>query len=124
MIPLPIFAAKLTADPAIGEVIQFVFGGLLVVVVALTTLALSCTLAGWILRQLQPQPVSENTPAPATDSLDDEIVAVLAAAVAATIDKPHRIVHVRGLTAEDAAWAREGRVQHHSSHTFPHRDSR
>ena len=41
---------------------------------------------------------------------------MIAAAVAETIRQPHRIVRIRGLTAEDLDWSLEGRMQHHQSH--------
>ncbi len=53
------------------------------------------------------------------DAVPDEIVAVIAAAVAEVIDAPHRIVRVRGLTPDDLGWLLEGRMQHHASHR-PH----
>ncbi len=54
--------------------------------------------------------------------LSAEIVVVIAAAVAETIGKPHRIVKIRGLTPADLGWSLEGRTQHHQSHRFRHRN--
>ncbi len=48
--------------------------------------------------------------------LSEEIVVVIAAAVAEVMAKPHRIVHIRGLTPEDLGWSFQGRMQHHHSH--------
>ena len=59
---------------------------------------------------------------PSANEIPDETLAVIAAAVAATICEPHRIVHTRELAPEDLNWAMEGRRQHHASHRIQHRD--
>lgn len=51
--------------------------------------------------------------------LDAELVAVIAAAVAAVLDAPHHLVDispVRPSPAWASAWTMEGRFKHHSSH--------
>ncbi len=58
------------------------------------------------------------------DELSEEILVVIAAAVAESMGRPHRIVHVRGLTPEELGWSFEGRLQHHTSHTFRRQDRR
>lgn len=121
---LPLTIATLPADPTLGDVVQFVLNGLFVVVVALSILALGCSLIGWAIRQLTVQPLATTPTATPENELHDRTIAVIAAAVATVIDSPHRIVHVRGLTPEDAGWALQGRMQHHTSHTLPHRDQR
>ncbi len=64
-------------------------------------------------------------PAPqAAEGLSEEIVVVIATAVAMTLRVPHRIVHTRELSAEDLSWTLEGRRQHHISHRIHPRDSR
>ena len=50
------------------------------------------------------------------DELPQDIVVVIAAAVASAIDGPQRIVHIRGLTSADLGWSFEGRTQQHQSH--------
>ena len=48
-----------------------------------------------------------------------EIVAVIAAAIAAVIDKPHRVLSVRHVIMPANpinVWALEGRVEHSTSH--------
>lgn len=55
-------------------------------------------------------------PKPEEDELPEEILAVLAAAVAETLGKRHRIVFARALTSKDLAWSHAGRWQIHTSH--------
>lgn len=72
-------------------------------------------------------PTAEQQPAVepvVEDELSEEILVVIAAAVAETIRGPHRIVRVRGLTPEDLGWSLEGRMQHHHSHRVQPRDRR
>ena len=57
-----------------------------------------------------------------TNGISDEIVVVIAAAVAATISEPHRIVRTRELSPEDLSWSLEGRRQHHASHSIQPRN--
>jgi hypothetical protein len=52
-------------------------------------------------------------------SADLEIVAVIAAAIAAVLDKPHRVISVQRVTLPVPhlnVWAYEGRVEHSMSH--------
>jgi Na+-transporting methylmalonyl-CoA/oxaloacetate decarboxylase gamma subunit len=56
-----------------------------------------------------------------TDELPEQILVVIAAAVAQAFDQPHRIVRIRGLTPADLGWSLEGRMQHHQSHKIQHR---
>lgn len=53
---------------------------------------------------------------PEEDELPEQILVVIAAAVAQAFDRPHRIVRIRGLTSADLGWSLEGRMQHHQSH--------
>jgi Na+-transporting methylmalonyl-CoA/oxaloacetate decarboxylase gamma subunit len=96
--------------------------GILVVFAALALVVAFITLLPRLLG-----PVSAEQPATALaadeDALPEETLVILAAAVAAVICQPHRIVRVRGLTPEDHGWSLEGRMQHHQSHRI-HRDRR
>ncbi|MCA9100078.1 MAG: OadG family transporter subunit [Pirellulales bacterium] len=56
------------------------------------------------------------------DEISEELMVVIAAAVAATLQTPHRIVQVRGLTPADQGWSLRGRTLHHQSHQVPRRD--
>ncbi len=56
------------------------------------------------------------------DELPEEMLVVIAAAVAEVMTTPHRIVRIRGLTPEDHGWSFKGRIQHHSSHKIQRRD--
>ena len=54
-------------------------------------------------------------------SVDSEIVAVIAAALAAVFDKPHRVVAVKPVAIPVPylnVWAFEGRIELTSSHRF------
>jgi hypothetical protein len=58
------------------------------------------------------------------DEIPEEILVVIAAAVDEIMHKPHRVVHIRGLTAADHDWQLEGRIQHHQSHRLRNRNRR
>ncbi len=66
--------------------------------------------------QEKPAPPSPAPPAPAGDEIPEEMIAVLAAAVAETLGRRHRIVFARELTPKDWAWSHQGRWQIHTSH--------
>ncbi len=67
-------------------------------------------------------PSLPSPPAPANEALPEEILVVIAAAVAVTLGAPHRIVSIRGLTPGEFGWSLEGRMQHHQSHRFRNRN--
>ena len=67
----------------------------------------------------EPERKKAKKPAKDASELPEETVVVIAAAVAAVIGGPHRVVRIRGLTPEDRGWSLEGRMRHHTSHT-PH----
>ncbi|WP_425395647.1 OadG family transporter subunit [Aeoliella sp.] len=116
--------AVFSEEPSMGELLQFVVVGLLVVLAALTSLALMSTLVSRILAALK-ENKAKAPPAPIPeDGLPEEELLVIAAAVAAVYTQPHRIVHVRGLTPEDMAWALQGRSQIHASHALKPQDFR
>ena len=58
------------------------------------------------------------------EELSEETLVVIAAAVAVATGRPHRIVRIRGVTAQELGWSLEGRMQHHRSHMIKHRDQR
>ncbi|MCB0117354.1 MAG: OadG family protein [Caldilineaceae bacterium] len=94
--------------------------GVLVVFLALAVLVIFIQRLPYIMERLEPRAPSSAAPAPpvvsATNELPEELVVVITAAVAAALDRPHRIVRIRGLTPTDMAWSMEGRSQHHQSH--------
>lgn len=100
--------------------------GLVVVFAALTLLRVFIGLLPRIMaildhyfpEEAESRPGSTQQPQPQTNGIPDEIVVVIAAAVAATIAEPHRIVHTRELSPEDLNWSLEGRLQHHASHSI------
>jgi hypothetical protein len=89
-------------------------------VLGLLIVAVFCFAAGYLFRVALSRTVPSASSAGGVEQPSDEVVAVIAAAVAEVIDVPHRIVHVRGLTPEDLGWLLEGRMQHHASHRNPH----
>lgn len=104
--------------------------GILVVYAALVLVTLFISLLPRLiagLERLHPEPKDEAKTAKAPesdDALPKEILVVIAAAVAEAIDRPHRIVRIRGLTPEELGWSLEGRIQHHTSHRIQPRNRR
>lgn len=98
--------------------------GVLVVFIALTLVAALIAvlprLVGRIqqAQRTQPAPVAPVDP----EAPPEELVAVIAAAVATTVLHPHRIVHIRGPAT--SGWTLEGRMHHHQSHSIPTRGRR
>jgi hypothetical protein len=88
------------------------------VILALLAVAALCFAAGYWLHAAKGRRGAGRT-TPEHAGVPDEIIAVIAAAVAEVVDAPHRIVRVRGLTPDDLGWLLEGRMQHHTSHK-PH----
>jgi len=115
-----LLAVGLPENPTTWELLVFSATGILVVLLSLSLLAVSCVVVGFVLRAFAPRPLPSRGSAGGEGELTDEMVAVVAAAVAEVVATPHRIVHIRGLTAEDLSWSLEGRLQHHASHKSPH----
>jgi hypothetical protein len=82
----------------------------------------------WVSRKKQAAPLSPvvlapvvtppKTP-PAVEAVRPEILAVIAAAIAVILGRPHQVVSVQQaavLAPEGNAWAREGRVEQFLSH--------
>jgi Na+-transporting methylmalonyl-CoA/oxaloacetate decarboxylase gamma subunit len=100
--------------------------GFVIVMLALTVLwgltALMSRVVAWMERPTTdavPAATPEATPAATpADSLDpaDDVIAVVGAAVAILLDRPHRIVHVLPLPS---AWGRQGRLDSHASNREP-----
>ncbi len=100
--------------------------GILVVFMALTLVVTFISVLPHVAARLTAKsaPRSAESLLAAQDELPEEIRVVIAAAVAATIPHPHRVVLVRGTAPSSVAWSLEGRIQHHQSHRIPHRDQR
>lgn len=98
--------------------------GITVVFMALVLIVIFITLLPQILARVTPTELEQSatSSAIADGELSPEIVAVISAAVAATLEKPHRIVKIRGLTPADLGWSLEGRTQQHQSHQFRNRN--
>lgn len=114
-------AVALSDDPKFSELLRFSLTGLFVVLLSLGLLAIACGGIGYLFKN----GASRRSPDSASSVLEtqdaDEIVAVIAAAVAEVLAIPHRIVFIRGLTPEDMERTFEGRFQHHISHKLPRR---
>jgi type IV secretory pathway VirB10-like protein len=71
-----------------------------------------------------PPPAAQPAPIvavqPAAKEVEPEIVAVIAAAIAVVLGRPHRMVSVQQSAqgSQASAWAMEGRVEHFQSHKF------
>jgi Na+-transporting methylmalonyl-CoA/oxaloacetate decarboxylase gamma subunit len=104
--------------------------GMLVVMVALAILWGICAATGWVTCRLMPaaRPKSAEAPAPASQTaaepqtkgiaedpneISPEILAVIAAAVATTVGKPHRIISIKPMST---SWERAGRQSVLTSH--------
>lgn len=103
--------------------------GILVVFAALMLISLFIALLPRLMAALERFHPEQKERKPQVDSkakteLPEEILVVIAAAVAESLGQPHRIVYTRELTPEDMAWSLEGRMQHHSSHRITRRDNR
>jgi sodium pump decarboxylase gamma subunit len=98
--------------------------GVLVVFSALVLIVVFITLLPRVLARVSPEESEQPAALPTTveEGLSEELVVVIAAAVAATIDKPHRVVKIRGLTPAELGWSLEGRTQHHQSHRLRSRN--
>lgn len=92
--------------------------GILVVFSALALVVTFITVLPRALSLISPGEDEQEVPVLSVneDELPQDIVVVIAAAVAAVIDRPQRIVHIRGLTSADLGWSLEGRTQQHQSH--------
>lgn len=118
---LLLFAAGLPGDATVQQLIEFAEGGLAVVLLSLSMLAIFCSGVGYLFQFNSAKSAPTRSPAKDVDALSDEVVAVISAAVATTISVPYRIVHIRGLTAEELGWSWGGRLEHHTSHRDSHR---
>ena len=100
--------------------------GVVVVFAALILVVLFITILPRIVKRMPAQDRQESGGSQAAfgDQPSEDELVVIAAAVAEVVHGPHRILRIRGLTAEDLGWSLEGRIKHHQSHTIPHRDRR
>jgi Na+-transporting methylmalonyl-CoA/oxaloacetate decarboxylase gamma subunit len=114
-------AAGLPANPTLLQLAEFAAAGLAVVLLSLSLLALFCSAVGHFFQRSSARATPQRQSAVSSDALTEETVAVIAAAVAAVVALPHRVVHIRGLTAEEMGWMWGGRIQHHTSHKDTHR---
>lgn len=99
-----------------------VFSALLLVVFCISTLPRALNLISPSAAKSEPQAASSSAVAADEDELPEETLVVIAAAVAEVLDRPHRIVKIRGLSPTEQAWSIEGRMKHHLSHRIQRRD--
>ncbi|ACB76592.1 OadG family transporter subunit [Opitutus terrae] len=113
--------ATLPEYPSFGDSVAFQFNGLIVVFIALGTIWALMEITGRLFRRGQQTAVLPPTsrlgtsPVANDGRLPGEIVAAIVAAVAAEVERPHRIAAIMPveLTAD---WAREGRREIFASH--------
>ena len=117
---------EFTTAPLLEEYgIPLAVMGILVVFSALILVVTFITLLPRVLAVFSAEEEEESAAAPVLDisgdELPEQILVVIAAAVAQALEGPHRIVRIRGLTPADLGWSLEGRIQHHQSHQIQHR---
>lgn len=110
------------------ENLEFLLVGFVIVMVTLSALWLLCEVVGVFFkwqaaraearaRAASPATLATAAAAPARDEAPEAIpVPVIAAAVAALVDQPHRVVEIKPASI---AWSMEGRRQLLSSHKLP-----
>ena len=121
------FALQLADHPGVWDNLQFQAVGFSVVMMTLAFLWITLEITGKIFRSLEARgalaaadgSAPRNAPAQAADGdLDPETLAVIAAAVSAAVDCPHRITSVKICPASHQklqAWSLEGRRKIHST---------
>ena len=112
-----LFLFTMSSHPSLLEKFYFQTVGFIIVIIALSLIALIIGLSGRLFKKYEGRPALEQV----EDSL--EIIAVISAAVYSEIDESHKIVSIRpvvdGKTMSDLylqAWSIEGRRQHFASH--------
>ena len=99
--------------------------GILVVFLALVLVVVFISVLPRLLVRFTNNPIRTAVSSrPHDDLLPEEVVAVIAAAASECLAEPHRIVHIRQLTAQEMGWSLEGRMQHHQSHALGRPDRR
>lgn len=107
-------------NPGVSDAAPYLTG-FLVVLITLAVLMGLCMAVSKILQLVMPapaapQPVAKPTAAnPLNDGVPPEIVAVIAAAVVATVGKKQRIVSIR---PHNTSWSQAGRQQIQTSHNI------
>lgn len=119
------FAALLkdTGLPLMVMGIFVVFMALILLIAFITWLPRLIEILARFHPEEEDEPTAAAKPVP-SDELSEELVVVIAAAVASMIDEPHRVVQMRQLTSDGMVRTMEGRMQHHSSHQIRTRDRR
>lgn len=91
-----------------------------IVLLVLALLWGACVLIGIAFRPRSEKPAA-SVPAPAQATApatagDDTVPVVIAAAVAAALDRPHRILTISAPINDTHAWSQVGRIDHYQSH--------
>lgn len=128
-----------SAEPTVGELVEFQLTGLLVVFVVLGAITGISGLLSWLLKVLapnqyygknvpapgataappaKPAPVAAAAPAAVTSSglSQEKLLVILTAAAHEVLGAPVSVVSFRPVGSADALWAVQGRATHHSSH--------
>lgn len=122
----PAVLAESSGMDAFLRSLSYQVAGMLIVMGALGLLSLSVSLLSRVLRALPKPttpvaPLAVGAPAPAAstlrpESVDEGIIAAIAAAVAVTIGRPHRVITIRSDAGAQLAWSAEGRRAIYQSH--------
>ena len=119
----PAAAGAATRHVSFTENLEFLFVGLLIVMGTLAALWILCELLGSVFKLLaarqaaraacEAPPLEAPVAGPGPDAVP---IVVIAAAVAAVLEQPHRVVEIRPASI---AWSLEGRRQQLGSHKLP-----
>lgn len=112
------------APYTLGNLVEFQFTGLIVVIVVLAGLSLICAAIGRLIKSLEwtapaavPVPAAVSSSVPLVSSgmhpglTDQQLVVLLTAAANEMLGRPVRIDTFRPLTARDLSWAAQGRSE-------------
>ena len=109
---------RFTLSPLFEETgIALAIMGIVVVFLALVLVAAFISVLPSLAERLSASRSSQPAPMATVDEvIPAETLAIIAAAVAVTLERPHRVVHVQGTTPEGLGWSLEGRMHHHHMH--------
>lgn len=114
--------AALAADSSLWEACRFLLVGFGIVMVALAGLAVCCMALGWVFKGVERRKMAgvKADEVEPFEAEDPAVTVVIAAAVAASLQRPHRIV----VATPASGWSLEGRRNHFASHMPGRRNPR
>ena len=109
---------RFTLSPLFEESgIALAIMGIVVVFLALVLVASFISVLPSLAERLSAARPTRPAPMATVDeAIPEQTLAIIAAAVAVTLQRPHRVVRVQGMTPEDLGWSLEGRMHHHHLH--------